>query len=77
MPIKILDNFTTSEILGNGMFGTVSKIELDGKQYALKIEKIRNVALEIQNVMSDEFSEWREIIFLQILEIFTAINLSH
>lgn len=60
---KILDNFTTLEVLGSGMFGTVSKIESNGKHYALKIEKIRESALQIENIMSTEFSEWREIIF--------------
>jgi serine/threonine protein kinase len=65
MSTKILDNFIALQVLGSGMFGTVREIESNEKKYALKIEKIRESALEIQNIMSTSFSEWREILFSQ------------
>lgn len=61
--MRILDNFITIEKLGSGMFGTVNLIESSGNRYALKIEKARDRAFDICNIMSTAFTEWREIDF--------------
>jgi serine/threonine protein kinase len=45
--------------LGAGMFGTVYLIEYDNKQYAIKIQKIR----EEEKIKNPIFPIWRELLF--------------
>lgn len=61
---KLSENFQIIKKIGSGMTGKVYEVEFNDKvKYALKIEKIANRILDIENINSTKIREWRDIEF--------------